>query len=91
MLCAPNLCQDAGKDHLSMDSKYDNHSSINFSFCQGLNKVDSSNDMLDKVILTKDVKRPTKKQRGVGPHKLILKKNKNRGNYAKKQEIQECE
>ena len=61
MLCALNLCQDVGNDHLSTDSGYDNHSCIDFPFCQGLNQVDSSTDMLDKMVLTKIVTRPTKK------------------------------
>ena len=61
-LRALNLCQDAGNDHLSIDSGYDNHSCINFPFCQGLNQVDSSTNVLDKVILTEVVIRPTKSQ-----------------------------
>ena len=57
-----NLCQDVGNNHLSTDSGYDNHSCINFPFHQGLNQVDSSTDLLDKVVLTKVVTRPTKNQ-----------------------------
>ena len=45
MLCALNLCQDTSNNHLSMDSGYDNHSCINFPFCQGLDQVDSSTDL----------------------------------------------
>ena len=41
-------------------------------------KVDSNTDLLDKVILTEVVTRPTKKPRGVGPHKSISKKIDNK-------------
>ena len=58
MLCALNLCQDAGNNHLLMDSGYDDHSYINFLFRQGLNQVDSSTNLLDKVILTEVVTWP---------------------------------
>ena len=60
MIRALNLCQVASNDHLLMDSGYDNHSCINFSFRQGLNQVDSSTNLLDKVILTKVVLQLTK-------------------------------
>ena len=78
MLCALNLCQDVGNDYFLMDSGYDNHSCINFPFWQGLNQADSSTNLLDKVILTKVVTQPTEKSRGVGPHKLVPKKNRNK-------------
>ena len=63
ILRALNLCQDASNNHLSINSGYDNHSCINFPFRQGLNQVDLSTDLLDKVILTKVVTRLTKKPR----------------------------
>ena len=47
MLCTLDLCQDLGNNH----SGYDNHSCINFPFRHALNQVDSSTDLLDKVIL----------------------------------------
>ena len=78
MLRALNLCQDAGNDQLSTDSEYDNHSCINSPFRQDLNQVDSSTNLLDKVILTKVVTRPTQKPRSVGLHKSIPKKNRNK-------------
>ena len=62
MLRALNLCQDVGNNHLSTDSGYDNHSCINFQFHHALNQVDFSTNLLDKVILTEDVLRPTKNQ-----------------------------
>ena len=74
MLCALNICQDIGNDHLLTNSGYDNHSCINFLFHGAINQVDSSTDLLDKVDLTKVVKRPTKKPTSVGPHKLVLNK-----------------
>ena len=75
---ALNLCQDAGNDHLSTDSGYDNHFNINFSFRQGPNQVDSSTNLLDKVILIEVLTRPTEKPKSVGPHKLIPKNNRNK-------------
>ena len=50
---------------------------INFPCHCVLNQVDLDTDLLDNVLLTKDVLRPTKKPRSVGPHKLISKKNGN--------------
>ena len=41
-------------------------------------QVDSNTDLLDKMILTEVVTRPTKKPRSVGPHKLISKKIDNK-------------
>ena len=78
MLYALNLCQDTGNNHLSMDLGYDNHSCIYLPYCQGPNQVDSSINLLDKVILTKVVLQPTKKPRSVSPHKSIPKKNRNK-------------
>ena len=51
--------------------------------CQDITKhnliqVDSNTNLLDKVILTDVVPRPTKKPRSVGPHKSILKKIDNK-------------
>ena len=59
---ALNLCQDVGNDHLSTDSGYDNHFCINFPFRQGLNQVDSSIDLLNKMVSTKAVTKPIKNQ-----------------------------
>ena len=78
MLCALNLCQDVGNNHLSTDSGYDNHSCIIFPFHCTLNQVDLSTNLLDKVILIKIVIRLTEKLKSVGPHKLIPKKNMNK-------------
>ena len=69
---------DKGINHLSTDSRYDNHSCINFSFHGALNQVDLSTNLLDEVILTKVVLQSTKKPRSVGPHKSIPKKNRNK-------------
>ena len=78
MLRALNLCQDTGNDHLAIDSLYNNHSCVNLLYCQGPNQVDSSINLLDKMVLTKVVTRPTKKTKGVGSHKLIPKKTRNK-------------
>ena len=51
-----------GKNHLSTNSGSDNHSCINFPFHHALNQVDSSTNLLDKVILTEVVFRPTENQ-----------------------------
>ena len=67
-----------GNDDLSMNSEYDNSSNIKFPLHHALNQVDSNTNLLDKVILTEVVLRPTKKPRSVGPHKLISKKNCNK-------------
>ena len=67
-----------GIDHLSTNSEYDTRSRINFPLRHAPNQVDSNTNLLDKVILTKVVLRPTKKSRNVGPHKSILKKNGNK-------------
>ena len=63
---------------LSTKSEYENRSNINFPLHHALNQVDSSTNLLDKVILTEVVLQPTKKPRSVGPHKSILKENGNK-------------
>ena len=65
-------------NHLSTNSEYDDHSCINFPLQFALNQVDSATDLLDDVVLTEVVIRPTEKPRSVGPHKSILKKNGNK-------------
>ena len=55
VLRALNLCQDVGNNHLLMDSRYDNHSCINFPFCRGPDQFDSSTNLLDKMVLTEVV------------------------------------
>ena len=79
-------------NHLSTNLGYDKCSSINFPFHHALNQVDSSTDLLDEVILTEVVLRPTKKPRSVGPHKSISKKNGNKKkSRLENKKIQECE
>ena len=63
---------------LSTNLKYDNRSNINFPLHHALNQVHSNINLVDKVILTKVVLRPTKKPRSVGQHKSISKKNGNK-------------
>ena len=67
-----------GNIDLSTNSIYYNHSNTNFPLHNTLNQVDSNTDLIDEVILTEVVLRPTKKPRSVGPHKLISKKNGNK-------------
>ena len=61
-------------NHLSTNSTYSDHSVLNFPLQFTPNQVDSATNLLDKVNLSKVVMQLTKKQRSVGPHKLILKK-----------------
>ena len=61
-----------------MKSEHDNHFNINSPLHHALNQVDLNTNLLDEVILTEVVLRPTKKPRSVGPHKLISKKNGNK-------------
>ena len=75
---ALNLHQDTSNNHLLMGLRYHNYSCINLPYRQGPNQVDSSIDLQDEMILAKVVTRPTEKPRGVGPHKLILEKSKNK-------------
>ena len=67
-----------GNGDLSTNSEYDNLPNINFPLHHALNQVDSNTNLLDEVILTVVVLRPTKKPRSVDPHKSISKKNGNK-------------
>ena len=60
---------------LSTKSEYNNCSKVNFPLHHDRNQVDLNTDLLDEMILTKVVLRPTKKPRSGGPHKSISKKN----------------
>ena len=65
-------------NHLSTKLEYNDHYSVlNFPLQFTPTQVDSTTNLLDDVVLTKVVLRPTKKRRSVGPHKSILKKNDN--------------
>ena len=61
-------------NHLSMNSEYNNRFSANFSCHHAPKQVDLNTNLLDEVILTEVVLRPTEKPKSVGPHKFILKK-----------------
>ena len=65
-------------NHVSTNSKYDDYSGINFPLQFAPNQVDSTTDMLDDVVLTEVVLRPTEKSRSVGPHRLISKKTRSK-------------
>ena len=69
LLSFEELIMDNGD--LSTESEYDNRSNINFPLHHAINQVNLNTYLLDKVILTEVVLRPTKKPRRVGPHKLI--------------------
>ena len=69
---------DIDNNHLSTNSEYNDHSGINFQLQFALNQVDTTTNLLDDVVLTEVVLRPTEKPRSVGQHKLILKKNGNK-------------
>ena len=69
---------DIDNNHLLTNSEYNDCSVINFPLQFALNQVDSTTDMLDNMILTEVVLRPTKKQRSVGPHRLISKKTRSK-------------
>ena len=61
-------------NHLSTNSKYDDHSGINFSLQFALNQIDSTTNLLNDVVLPEIVLRPTEKPRSAGPDKSISKK-----------------
>ena len=65
-------------DDLATNSEYDICSNNDFSLHHALNQVDLTTNLVDKVILTKVVLRPTKKLRRLGPHKSISKKDGNK-------------
>ena len=67
-----------GNDHLSNNSGSDSRSCIKFPFHHALNQVDFSTNLLDEMIVTKVILRPTKKPRIIGPHKSISKNNSNK-------------
>ena len=62
---------------LPTKTEYDNRSNINFQLHHAFNQDVLNTDLLDEVILTELILRPTKKPRSVGPHKSISKKNGN--------------
>ena len=61
-------------NHLSTNSEYNDHSVLNFPLQFTPNQVDSTTNLLDKVVLTEVVLQPTEKPRSVGPHRLTLTK-----------------
>ena len=69
---------DINNIHLSTNSEHNVHLVLNFPLQFTPNQVDSTTDLLDEVVLTEVVLRPTEKPRSVDPHKSILKKNDNK-------------
>ena len=65
-----NVCNDS----ILRDPEYIDRFCINFPYYCVLNQVDLDTNLLDNVILTKIVLRPTKKTRSLGPHKSKLEK-----------------
>ena len=51
-----------GNNNLSTNSEYTNRSNINFPLHHTLNQIDSNTDLVDGVVLTEVVLRPTKNQ-----------------------------
>ena len=66
--------QDLCNDYILKDPEYIDRFCINFLCHFVLNQVNSNTNLLDNVVLTKDVLQPTEKPRSVGPHKSKLKK-----------------
>ena len=62
-----------GNSDLSTNSKYDSCSNIDFPLHHALNKVDLNNDLLDEVILTEVILRPTKKTKECRPTLIDIK------------------
>ena len=69
---------DINNTHLLTNSKYNDHSVINFPLQFAPNQVDSTTNLLDDVVLTEVVLQPTEKPRSVGPHRLISKKTRSK-------------
>ena len=65
-------------NHVSTDSECNDYSVLNVPLQFTSNEVDSTTNLLDKMVLTEIVLRPTKKPRSVGPQKSLLKKNDNK-------------
>ena len=84
-----HLHQDVGDNHLSTNSGYGNHSCINFPFNYTLNQVDSSKNLLDRVVLTEVVIQPTGKPRSVVLINQYQRKRNKKKSCSEKN--QECE
>ena len=69
---------DIDKNHVLTNSEYNDHSVLNFPLQFAPYQVDSTTDLLNDVVLTEVVLRPTKKPRNKAPHRSILKKNDNK-------------
>ena len=69
---------DINNVHLLTHSGHVYHSCINFPLQFALNQVDSTTVLLDSVVLTEVVLRPTEKPRSVGPHKSISKETRSK-------------
>ena len=73
---------DIDNNHVLTNSEYDDQSGFNFPLQFALNQVDSTTNLLDDVVLTKVVLRPTEKPRSVGLHRLIPKKLEAKRNHS---------
>ena len=62
-------------NYFSINSKYNDHSVLDFPLQFTPNQVDSTTGLLDDIVLTEVVLWSTEKPRSVGPHESILKKN----------------
>ena len=76
----PDLCN----DYILKDLDYTDRFCINFICCCVLGQIPLGIDLLDNVVLWKEVVRRTKKSRSVGPHKLKPEKTTSKKKTGKK-------
>ena len=67
---------DIDNNYLLTNSEYNDYSNINFPLQFAPNQVDPTTNLLDDVVITEIVLRPTKKPRSIGPHRSISTKNR---------------
>ena len=73
---------DIDNNNLSTNSKYNDHSVINFPLQFAPNQVDSTTNLLDDVVLTEIFLRPTEKLWSVGPQNRHQRKMATRGKHS---------
>ena len=75
---------DLYNNYILKDPEYTDLFYIHFPCHCILNQIDSNTDLLDNVLLTKDVLQPTKKSRSVGQYKLKSEKTTSKKTRLKK-------
>ena len=83
----PDLCN----DYILKEPKYIDRFCINFPFYCALEQISSDTNLLDNLVLWKEVLRPTKKLRSVGPHKSKPEKTTSKKETRQKKKSKECE